>query len=101
MQTRKALLISTAVAAFAVTASAADAASTYASVFGGVNLLQNPGLKGSSRSVYHTAAYISAVTCGGPTHHTCPLDIISKSKQSVDAHFKTGFVVGGNWGVDW
>jgi opacity protein-like surface antigen len=89
MQTRKALLISTAVAALVATASAADAASTYASIFGGVNILQNPGLKGSSRTVYHTT------TAG------YPLDLISSSKQSVDTSWKTGFVVGGNWGVDW
>src|ERR1700749_4999553 len=85
MQTRKALLISTAVVAFVATASAADAASTYASIFGGVNNLQNPGLKGSSRTVYHGS------------HYT----YIGTSQQSVDTSWKTGFVVGGNWGVDW
>jgi opacity protein-like surface antigen len=81
MQTRKTLMISTAAIALTMTATSAQAASTYVSLFGGASMLQKPGLKGVSHT--HTTTYQF------------------QSTQSVDASFKTGFVVGGNWGVDW
>ncbi|MEJ1970564.1 MAG: outer membrane beta-barrel protein [Rhizomicrobium sp.] len=59
----------------------AEAASTYVSIFGGASLLQKPGLKGVSHTHTTTDTFIS--------------------HQSVDTSFKTGFVVGGNWGIDW
>ncbi len=82
MKIRKLLMISTTVAALtAVSTVSADAASSYASIFGGASFLQQPGLSGSS----HT--------------HTTSYNFISR--QSVDTSFKTGFVVGGNYGIDW
>lgn len=65
-----------------VTSNNADAASAYAGIFGGASLLQNPGLKGHSR-----------------TYTTTALTLLSS--QSADASFKTGYVVGGNFGIDW
>jgi opacity protein-like surface antigen len=59
----------------------AEAASAYVSLFGGASLLQKPGLKGVSHTHTTTSQFVS--------------------HQSVDTDFKTGFVVGGNWGVDW
>jgi OmpA-OmpF porin, OOP family len=81
MQTRKTLMISVAAAALTMSAPSAQAASSYVSLFGGGSFLDKPGLSGSS----HT--------------FTAPYDFTSK--QSVDTSFKTGFVVGGNLGVDW
>jgi len=63
-------------------APSAQAATAYVSLFGGANLLQKPGLSGVSQ-----------------THTTTTL--FFHSSQSVDASFKTGYVLGGNWGVDW
>jgi len=83
MKARNLLLTSTSVAAVLATASTADAASTYASIFGGLSFLNNAGLKGHSQTL---------LTSYG---------ITLASQQSVDTGFKTGFVVGGNWGVDW
>jgi opacity protein-like surface antigen len=82
MQTRKTLMISAAAVALAMSAPSAHAASSYVSLFGGGSFLEKPGLSGTSR-----------------THTTTTLD--ATSTQSVDTSFKTGFVVGGNWGVDW
>ncbi len=83
---RSAMLMGTAVAtiigATAPAADAADTAHAYASVFGGVSILQNPGLKGSSHTSYYS--YLTSL-----------------SSQSADTSFKTGFVVGGNFGIDW
>lgn len=81
MQIRKALMMSAAVVALTMSTTVADAASSYVSIFGGGSFLQKPQLKGSS----HT--------------HTTTTQFVSK--QSIDTSFKTGFVVGGNWGVDW
>jgi opacity protein-like surface antigen len=82
MKIRTLLLVSASVASLMTASGAADAASTYVSIFGGASLLQKPGLKGVSH-----------------THTTTSTTFISH--QSVDTSFKTGFVVGGNWGVDW
>ncbi len=65
-----------------VTSNTADAAQAYAGLFGGLNLLQNPGLKGHSHTYTTTALTLS-------------------SYQSADMSFKTGYVVGGNFGIDW
>jgi len=82
MQTRKALMISVAAVAMSMSVTSAQAASAYVSLFGGGSFLEKPGLAGSSQ-----------------THTTTTL--FFQSTQSVDTSFKTGFVVGGNWGVDW
>lgn len=82
MQTRKALMISVAAVALTMSATSAKAASSYVSLFGGASFLQKPHLAGVSMT--HTTTYYSF-----------------KSTQSVDTSFKTGFVLGGNWGVDW
>jgi opacity protein-like surface antigen len=81
MQTRKALMLSTAAIALTMTAPSAHAASTYVSLFGGGSILNNPGLKGVART--HSTTYQF------------------QSTTSVDTKFKTGYVLGGNWGVDW
>lgn len=82
MKIRNALLVSASAASLVAATSTAEAASTYVSVFGGASLLQKPGLKGISH-----------------THTTTTSTFVSKT--SLDTSFKTGFVVGGNWGVDW
>lgn len=83
MKLRKYLLTCAAAATLVgATTSAADAAQGYASIFGGVSLLQNAGLSGHSHTSYYS--YLTSL-----------------SSQSVDTSFKTGFVVGGNFGVDW
>jgi opacity protein-like surface antigen len=82
MQTRKALMLSAAAAALTMAAPSAQAANSYVSLFGGASLLDKPGLSGSSHTHTTTTLFFS-------------------SSQSVDTSFKTGFVFGGNWGVDW
>jgi len=82
MQTRKTLMISAAAVALTMAAPSAQAASAYVSLFGGASFLQKPGLSGTSKT--HTTTYY-----------------FFKSSQSVDTSFKTGFVIGGNFGVDW
>lgn len=81
MQTRKALMISAAAAALMMTAPS-QAADSYVSLFGGGSFLSKPGLSGTSR-----------------THTTTTL--FFTSKQSADTSFKTGYVLGGNFGIDW
>ena len=81
MQTRKALMLSTAAIALTMTAPSAHAASSYVSLFGGASILDNPGLKGVVAT--HSTTYQF------------------QSTTSVDTKFKTGYVLGGNWGVDW
>lgn len=81
MLLRKALMMSAAAAALTMSVTTAQAAEPYASLFGGASFLQKPHLSGSS----HT--------------HTTTSQLFSQ--QSVDTSFKTGFVVGGNMGVDW
>jgi len=65
-----------------VASNAAEAASAYAGIFGGLSLLPKPSLKGHSHTYTTTSLTFS-------------------SSQSVEASFKTGFVVGGNFGIDW
>lgn len=65
-----------------IASSTAEAASAYAGIFGGLSFLQKPKLKGHSHTYTTTSLTFS-------------------SSQSVDASFKTGFVVGGNFGIDW
>lgn len=81
MKVRNALMTSAAAAALTMSATAAQAADSYLSLFGGASLLQKPNLKGGSHT--HSTTYQF------------------QSSQSIDTSFKTGFVVGGNWGVDW
>jgi opacity protein-like surface antigen len=52
------------------------------SLFGGGSFLEKPGLSGTSR-----------------THTTTTL--FETAKNSVDTSFKTGYVLGGNFGIDW
>jgi len=87
MKIRNVLLVSASATSLVAATSTADAASTYVSVFGGASLLQKPGLKGVSHT--HTTTT--------PNH----VSYTFVSKTSLDTSFKTGFVVGGNWGVDW
>jgi opacity protein-like surface antigen len=82
MKFRNLLLISASVASLMTVTNTAEAASAYVSIFGGASFLQQPGLKGVSH-----------------THTTTSLALVSH--QSLDTSFKTGFVVGGNWGIDW
>jgi opacity protein-like surface antigen len=81
MKIRKALLITTAAAALSLAAPSAYAASSYASLFGGANFLQKPGLNGTAVTHSTTLAF--------------------QSKTSIDTSFKTGYVVGANMGIDW
>lgn len=81
MHLRKSLMISAAAVALTMSATSASAADAYASLFGGVSFLEKPGLKGASHTHSTTFAF--------------------KSTQWIDTSFKTGFVVGGNFGVDW
>jgi opacity protein-like surface antigen len=75
-------MISAAVAALTMTAPTAQAADAYVSMFGGGSFLEKPHMSGVSK-----------------THTTTTL--FFTSKQSVDTSFKTGYVLGGNVGVDW
>jgi opacity protein-like surface antigen len=81
MQIRKALMMSAAAVAWTVSSTSANAADSYVSVFGGMSFLQKPHLKGTSHTHSTTYQYVST--------------------QSIDTSFKTGFVIGGNWGIDW
>ncbi|MEI9993059.1 MAG: outer membrane beta-barrel protein [Rhizomicrobium sp.] len=81
MKVRNLLLFTASAASLLAGTSASEAASTYVSLFGGASLLQKPGLKGISHTHSTTYTFVS--------------------HQSVDTSFKTGFVVGGNWGIDW
>jgi len=81
MNTRKILLLTTALASLSLMANSANAAEGYASIFGGASLLQDQNMSGTSHT--HSTTYVF------------------KSTQSLDTSFKTGFVVGGNFGVKW
>jgi len=81
VKTRKLLMISTALATLTLTSSAADAASTYASLFGGANFLTKTNMKGGG--TFRTTTYAF------------------RTRESVDTSFKTGYVIGGNFGIDW
>ena len=86
MKTRKILMVSTALAALTLATSSAEGASTYASIFGGASIMPSQDIKGSS----HTGPYVG-------TYYTYNF----RGKESIDTAFKTGFVVGGNFGIDW
>jgi opacity protein-like surface antigen len=86
MKLKKILLASAATATLAVAgASAANAAEAYASIFGGLSMLQNSNMKGHAHTEYPGGSYT----------------LLSSSSISADTSFKTGFVVGGNFGIDW
>ncbi len=83
MKLRKMLLASTATVALAVAGgNVANAAEPYASIFGGASILSDNSMEGKSFT------FTSGTT-------------IFNSTQSVDTSYKTGFVVGGNFGIDW
>lgn len=67
------------------TTTAANAAQAYASIFGGASFLENTKVHGSSYTAYPGGSYT----------------LLSQSTQSADMSFKTGYVVGGNFGIDW
>jgi opacity protein-like surface antigen len=73
-------MISAAVAALTMTAPSAQAADAYVSLFGGGSFLSKPNFNGANK-----------------THST----YFFQSTQSVDTSFKTGYVLGGAFGVDW
>lgn len=83
MTLRKLLMASAAVVSLTATISSADAAQPYASLFGGASFLQSQTMAGHD----HTRTTSSVYT--------------ATSSQSVDTSFKTGFVLGGNAGVEW
>lgn len=81
MTLRKLLMASAAIITLTAVSSA-EAAQPYASIFGGASFLQKPGLAGKSFT-RTTTTYVF------------------HSSQSVDTSFKTGFVLGGNAGIEW
>ncbi|HVT24011.1 MAG TPA: outer membrane beta-barrel protein [Rhizomicrobium sp.] len=83
MTLRKLLMASAAVVSLTATISSADAAQPYASLFGGASFLQSQNMSGKNFT-RTTAAYYTG-----------------QSTQSVDTAFKTGFVLGGNAGIEW
>jgi len=78
---RKLLMASAAIVSVS-SATSAEAAQPYASIFGGLNFLQSQKMSGHNF-----------------TRTTTSLTL--QSDQSLDASFKTGFVVGGNAGIEW
>lgn len=82
MTLRKLLLASAAVVSLTATMSSAEAAQPYASLFGGASFLQSQNMAG--RSFTRTTTSLTF-----------------QSSQSVDTSFKTGFVLGGNAGIEW
>ncbi len=62
-------------------APAAHAATPYASIFGGASFLQKPKLAGTRVTHTTTTAF--------------------QTKASIDTAFKTGYVIGTGWGIDW
>jgi opacity protein-like surface antigen len=76
-------MASAAVVSLTATMSSAEAAQPYASLFGGASFLQSQTMAGHD----HTRTTSSVYT--------------QTSSQSVDTSFKTGFVLGGNAGVEW
>jgi opacity protein-like surface antigen len=78
---RKALMASAAIVSFSA-ATSAEAAQPYASLFGGLSFLQKQKLAGHNFTRTTTSLTVT-------------------SEQSVDTSFKTGFVLGGNAGIEW
>jgi len=75
-------MISAAAVALTMSAPSAQAANGYVSLFGGGSFLDKPNFSGTSHTRTTTTLFFD-------------------SKTSVDTSFKTGFVFGGNVGVDW
>lgn len=76
-------MASAAVVSLSAAMSSAEAAQPYASLFGGVSFLPSQNMAGHN----HTRTTSSVYT--------------ATSSQSVDTAFKTGFVLGGNAGIEW
>ncbi len=83
MRLRKLLMASAAIVSLSATMSSAQAAQPYASLFGGASFLQSQTMAGKDHT-RTTAEYYTAT-----------------SSQSLETSFKTGFVLGGNAGVEW
>jgi len=79
---RKLLMASAAIVSLTATMSSAEAAQPYASLFGGASILQDQPLSGKS--------YTRTTT-----------SLAFASDRTVDTSFKTGFVLGGNAGIEW
>ena len=82
MTLRKLLMASAAIVSLTATMSSAEAAQPYASLFGGASFLQDQSLSGKSYTRTTTSLAVN-------------------SDQSVATSFKTGFVLGGNAGIEW
>lgn len=82
MTLRKLLMASAAIVSISVASSSAEAAQPYASIFGGLSLLQSQNMSGHNFTRTTTS-------------------LTMQSDQSLDASFKTGFVLGGNAGIEW
>jgi len=80
---RKFLMASAAVVSVTSTMSSAEAAEPYASLFGGLSFMPSQTMAGHN----HTRTAASYYT--------------ATSSQSVETSFKTGFVIGGNAGIEW
>jgi opacity protein-like surface antigen len=76
-------MASAAVVSLTAAMSSAEAAQPYASLFGGANFLQSQTMSGHDHT-RTTASYYTAI-----------------SDQSLETAFKTGFVLGGNAGIEW
>jgi opacity protein-like surface antigen len=75
-------MASAAIVSLTATMSSAEAAQPYASLFGGASILQDQSLSGKSYTRTTTSLAFS-------------------SDRTVDTSFKTGFVLGGNAGIEW
>lgn len=76
-------MASAAIASLSTAISSAEAAQPYASLFGGASFLQSQTMSGHNHT--RTDSFITTQT----------------SSQSLDTSFKTGFVLGGNAGIEW
>jgi|GEM_PF-2226729 len=76
-------MASAAIVSLSVGMSSAEAAQPYASLFGGVGFLNSQTMSGHNYTRDTHASYTAT------------------SSQSVDTKFKTGFVLGGNAGIEW
>lgn len=83
MTLRKFLMASAAIVSLTATMPSAEAAQPYASLFGGASFLQSQTMAGHNFTRL-TSNYTTAT-----------------SSQSLETSFKTGFVLGGNAGVEW
>ncbi|HTO42312.1 MAG TPA: outer membrane beta-barrel protein [Rhizomicrobium sp.] len=76
-------MASAAIVSLSVGISSAEAAQPYASLFGGVGFLKSQTMSGTNHTRDTHASYTAT------------------SSQSLDTKFKTGFVLGGNAGIEW